>query len=150
MKLAVLKSSVLIVVASILSACSSPDTDVESKEVTTGNVPSAFLGVYKGTLKATAEKGILKSSLEDPITITVRSDNTIEFRGDDPEEVFVTAVGVNGNFNGVLPIDDDGCKGDLDVSGTVNGMIASGEIGGDGNCDIIGSVGVKGSFNASK
>lgn len=145
----------LLIMASIaatffLSSCSTGDTSVETLPVTGGNVPSEFVGTYRGTINAEAKRGLLEASLDDPITIIVRSNNTIEFLGDDPDERFVTTIGSNGNFNGVLPIDASDCSGDINVSGTVNGTTASGELGGEGRCDGIGSVGVSGSFLARK
>jgi len=135
---------------SLVSACGTGDTSVDKREESGGNVPSNFVGTYRGTLKATAQKGVLKVDGEDPITIIVRSDNTVEFLGDDPDEQFKTNIGSNGNFNGVLSIDADGCKGDVDVTGTVNGSVVVGNIGGKGDCDSIGSVGLTGTFSASR
>lgn len=146
------KFKLILVITSLLSlgACGKGDTSVDTREVSTGNVPATFVGTYRGTISAEAKKGFLKSSSTDPITIIVRSNNTILFQGDDPGESFVTAIGANGNFNGVLPIKTSDCSGDINVSGSVNGVIASGELGGVGDCSGIGSVGVSGNFTATK
>jgi len=145
----ILSSICLIVVFGLLQACSKGDTSVDSRPVTDGPVPSEFVGTYVGTLTATAKSGPLDRSTTDTITITVSSDNTLRFQGDDPEEVFVTTVGANGNFNGSLPIDLDDCSGTINVSGNVNGTVATGELGGTGKCNSV-SVGVSGNFNATK
>lgn len=144
-----LVSVLLVVSLGLLQACSKGDTSVDSLPVTDGAVPSEFVGTYTGTLTATAKSGPLDKSTTDSITIIVGADNTVRFQGDDPEEVFVTTVGANGNFNGVLPIKLDDCTGNINVSGNVNGSVASGDLGGTGRCNSV-SVGVSGSFNATK
>jgi len=145
----VLVSLSLIMVFGLLQACGKGDTSVDSLPVTEGAVPSNFVGTYTGTLTATAKSGPLEESTTDTITIIVGADNSLRFQGDDPEEVFVTTIGANGNFNGSLPINVDDCTGTINVSGNVNGTVASGDLGGTGRCEGI-SVGVSGSFNATK
>lgn len=144
-----LASTSLIVLLLLLQSCSKGDTSVDSRPETDGPVPSNFVGTYIGTLTATAKSGVLKRSTTDTVTITVSSDNTLRFQGDDPEEIFVTTVGANGNFNGSLPFDIDDCSGTIKVSGNVDGSVATGELGGSGKCKSV-SVGVSGNFNAAK
>ena len=134
---------------SLLQACSNGDTSVDSLPVSDGPVPNNLVGTYVGTLSATARSGFLEESSTAPITIIVSPDNTLRFEGDDPEEVFVTTVGANGNFNGSIPIDVDDCSGTVDVSGNVDGTVASGDLGGTGDCSGL-SVGVSGDFNATR
>lgn len=141
--------SLIIVSLSLLQSCSKGKTSVDSRPVTDGPVPNNFVGTYVGTLSATAKSGALKKSTTDTVTITVSSDNTLRFQGDDPDEVFVTKVGQNGNFNGSLPINVSDCSGTIKVSGSVDGSVAMGQLGGSGKCKSI-SVGVSGNFNATK
>ncbi len=140
---------VLLSLLVLVAACSKGNTSVDQKPVTDGAVPSNFVGVYRGTLTATAKAGPLNETTTDVITITVSADNTIRFEGDDPDEVFVTKVGANGNFNGSLPIKTGDCEGNVDVSGSVDGTAASGDLGGSGKCKGV-SVGVSGNFSATK
>ena len=135
----------------ILSACGGSDTSVETVEVTPGSVPNTLVGVYRGTLDARGEVSLLRlsESISQPITITVREDNTITFAGDDPDEVFTTDIGSNGGFNGSLPLNEDGCSGTLNVSGTVDGTNAQGSVGGSGSCEGL-DVDITGSFSATR
>jgi len=150
MKIKLNKAALVLVASVMLVSCGKGDTSVETLPVTSGAVPAAFVGTYTGTIRATAKKGLLESSATDPVSIVVRSNNTVEFRGDDPDEAFTATIGANGNFNGVLPINTGDCTGNINVSGTVNGVTATGNLGGEGRCSTIGSVGVSGSFSARK
>ena len=142
-----LASVFLFIVIALIQACSDGDTSVDSLPVSEGPVPNDFVGTYVGTLSATARSGFLEESATNPITIIVSPDNTLRFQGDDPEEVFVTTIGSNGNFNGSIPVDVDDCSGTVDVSGNVDGTVASGDLGGTGDCSGL-SVGVSGDFSA--
>ena len=133
----------------VLASCGGGDTSVDNVEVTAGNVPSSFVGVYRGNIDAKARTLLLSESIDEPITITVNADNTITFSGDDPDEVFTTKIGSNGGFNGQLNINEGSCSGDLSISGSVNGSTASGQVGGEGKCSGV-SVDISGTFNASK
>ncbi len=143
------KHLILIFSAAVLAACGGSDTSVENVDVTAGNVPSAFVGEYRGTISVRARAGILSERFTEPVTITVRADNTVTFSGDDPDEVFTTTIGSNGGFNGRLPVNEDDCEGVVNVSGTVDGTTASGELGGEGECDGI-DVDLTGTFTARK
>ena len=143
-----LKHLILVLSAVFLTACGGSDTSVEDVSVVAGDVPSTFVGVYQGTISVRASAGILSESFTEPVTITVREDNTVTFSGDDPDEVFTTTIGSNGGFNGSLPINEDDCEGTVDVSGSVDGTTASGELGGEGECDGI-DVELTGTFTAS-
>lgn len=145
----VIVSFSLFIMFGLLQACGNGDTSVESRPVTEGDVPSEYVGTYVGTLSARAKSGALERSTSDTVTIIVSDDNRLRFQGDDPDEVFVTTVGANGNFNGSLPINYGDCSGSVQVSGNVNGVVAAGEIGGEGECEGI-KVGLDGEFNARK
>jgi len=135
----------------LLSACGGSDTSVENVDVTAGEVPNELVGTYQGTISGEASAQLLpiSESFEEDITITVGSDNTITFAGDDPDEVFTTVIGSNGGFNGSLTIDEDECSGTINVSGVVDGVTAQGDIGGEGECDGI-DVDLTGSFFAQQ
>ncbi len=144
-----IKHLILILSTVVLTACGGSDTSVDNVDVAAGNVPNAFVGVYRGTISARARAGILSERFSEPVTITVRADNTVTFSGDDPDETFTTTIGSNGGFNGRLPINEDDCEGVVNVSGSVDGTTASGELGGDGECDGVG-VDLTGTFTASR
>ena len=95
-----LKHLISLFTAVVLTACGGSDTSVENVDVTAGNVPSSFVGEYNGTIRARASAGLLSESFTEPVTITVRADNTITFSGDDPDETFTTTIGSNGGFTG--------------------------------------------------
>ena len=137
--------------AMLLSACGGSDTSVDNVEVGAGDVPNQFVGTYTGTISGEASARLLpvSESFEEDITITVNSDNTVTFAGDDPDEVFSTVIGSNGGFNGTLSIDEDDCEGVVNVSGTVDGNVARGDIGGEGECDGV-DVDLTGSFFAQQ
>ncbi|MGH1428983.1 MAG: hypothetical protein ACRBEE_13650 [Arenicella sp.] len=143
------KRIVVSVCVFLLSACSDSDTSVDNVDVTAGDVPNSLVGVYRGTISAKAEAGLLSERFTEPVTITVSEDNTVTFSGDDPDEVFTTTIGSNGGFNGSLTINEGECEGVVNVSGTVDGSTASGDIGGDGKCRGI-DVDLTGSFSATK
>ncbi len=139
-----------------LSACDGGGSDSGSMVDATipgTNVPMSFVGTYTGTLNVSASA--LGTSVDDsfPITITVNGDGTVRFDGDDPDETFTVGIQDNGVFRGNLPIDQEGCTGNVAAEGQVDGTNVNGTIDGNGTCDIDGlsvDVTLSGDFNATR
>ena len=139
----------------LLTACGGSSSSGGDVDVTApgSNIPAAFVGVYRGTLNVTAEALGVSESDSFPITITVQSDGTIIFEGDDPDERFTAGVTNEGEFSGNLDIDEDECKGRVAVQGRVDGTTATGTVDGDGECEVASAtidVSLKGDFQATK
>ena len=117
------------------------------------NIPANFVGTYTGTLNLTASAVGLTESDSFPITVTVLSNGTVRFDGDDPDETFTVGITNAGDFSGTISIVEDECSGTLSVTGRVDGSQATGDVTGDGQCTVNGvnlSVTLRGDFRAIK
>lgn len=92
------------------------------------NIPSNFVGVYRGTINASIRGLGLSESGSFPITVTVMEDGTVRFDGDDPDETFTTGISDAGNFSGSLQQSEDSCSGNLNGIGQVDGTNATGTV----------------------
>lgn len=139
----------------VLIACGSGGSDSGGGEDTTpgDGIPTNFIGTYKGLLNLEASAAGITERDSVEITITVNSDGTIRFDGDDPDETFTVGVTNAGEFSGSLPINQEGCVGTVSVSGRVDGTTASGTLQGAGKCKVSGldlDVTLRGDFTAIK
>jgi len=134
-----------------LAACDSGDSDsgatVEPTQA--GNsIPTAFLGIYRGTINITLDAGIAKESDSFPIVFEVKSNGIVTVTVDDeaPENF---PINNQGRFSGQASIDEEGCSATLGFTGNTNGTRVTGTVVGEGRCEGI-SVEADGNFTATK
>ena len=149
------KLNFIMIALAMLAACGGGDSSSGAVEATLpgSNTPASFVGVYTGTLNLRAEALGLTETDSVAITITVLSNGTIRFDGDDEDETFTVGVTDNGNFSGNIEINEDPCVGTVGVTGVVNGTTASGTVQGQGTCISNGlsiDVDLTGDFSANK
>jgi len=152
-----MKKITLLLCLLILAACGDGDSDSggDTADSQMNDVlPANFVGVYTGTIEATATAiGIISLSETYPITITVTADNMIRFDGDEPDETFTAVITNDGAFSGGLPFNDEDCTATINTEGTVDGVIASGTVDGSGVCLLDGNsvdVTLEGTFTATR
>lgn len=138
-----------------ITACGGGDSSSGAGDNTSPgeSIPANFVGTYTGTLNLTASAVGLTESDSFSITVTVMSDGTVRFDGDEPDETFTVGITNAGDFSGSITVTEDECSGTLSVTGRVDGSQASGSVTGDGQCTVNGvnlSVTLRGDFSASK
>lgn len=139
----------------LIAACGGGDSSSGAGDTTNpgDSIPANFVGTYNGTLNLTASAVGLTESDSFPIMVTVMSDGTVRFDGDDPDETFTAGITNAGEFSGGIEVTEDECSGSLSVTGRVDGSVASGSVTGDGQCTVNGvniSVTLRGDFSANK
>lgn len=113
----------------------------------------SFVGVYVGSLTATASAAGLSQVDTFDITVTVFDDNTVRFQGDDPDETFTTDLNDDGSFAEDLSIVIDECEGTVETEGIFDGDMVSGSVEGDGVCsdgELEVDIELEGTFSATR